>query len=239
MKHQYTDEEIQAAIDAACKEIAKTHPAMGGSITLMSDHNKSTRLHLLKSALNKLPEPTPPVVDGKTPGQLLHEKFGNTTTEYPTLAEWYKTELEEAASAVLAAFGNKPTETPLPPLESWTLDERNAILRLATQQDMSPANVLKQSLRMYQMSRQQPTGQHGPAGMSPLRVANETSAASDSKVIRREREMSEAKAENAAMRATMQRLYDMTECCADGAPDASAHDKLCNELAHTLKPFLK
>lgn len=45
--------------------------------------------------------------------------------------------------------------------------------------------------------------------------------------------------ENAEMRATIQRIYDMTECCADGAPDASAHDKLCNELAHTLKPFLK
>jgi hypothetical protein len=41
------------------------------------------------------------------------------------------------------------------------------------------------------------------------------------------------------MRATMQIIYDATECCADGAPDASDHDKLCNEIAATLKPFIK
>lgn len=45
-------------------------------------------------------------------------------------------------------------------------------------------------------------------------------------------------AENAEMRATIQRLYNMTECCADGAPDASAHDKLCNEISSICKPFV-
>jgi hypothetical protein len=43
----------------------------------------------------------------------------------------------------------------------------------------------------------------------------------------------------AEMRATMQIIYDATECCADGAPDASAHDKLCNEVSSAIKPFLK
>lgn len=54
-----------------------------------------------------------------------------------------------------------------------------------------------------------------------------------------ERELNAAKSENAAMRTAMQRLYDMTECCADGAPDASAHDKLCNEVSSKLRHYLK
>ena len=43
----------------------------------------------------------------------------------------------------------------------------------------------------------------------------------------------------AEMRETIQIIYDATECCADGAPDASDHNKLCLEIAATLKPFLK
>ena len=46
-------------------------------------------------------------------------------------------------------------------------------------------------------------------------------------------------AENEAMRATMQIIYDACDTCADGAPDASDHDKLCLELTHTLQPYLK
>jgi len=46
-------------------------------------------------------------------------------------------------------------------------------------------------------------------------------------------------AENAKMRATMQIIYDAADSCADGAPDASDHDKLCLELTHTLRPFIK
>lgn len=46
-------------------------------------------------------------------------------------------------------------------------------------------------------------------------------------------------AENAKMRATMQIIYDDADGCADGAPDASDHDKLCLELTHTLQPHLK
>ena len=54
-----------------------------------------------------------------------------------------------------------------------------------------------------------------------------------------EREHNAAKAENADMRATMQIIYDAADSCADGAPDASDHDKLCLELTHTLRPFIK
>ena len=49
----------------------------------------------------------------------------------------------------------------------------------------------------------------------------------------------ELAAENAGMRATIQIIYDAAECCADGAPDASDHDKLCNELTNSLKAFIK
>jgi Mg2+ and Co2+ transporter CorA len=49
----------------------------------------------------------------------------------------------------------------------------------------------------------------------------------------------ELRRENVRMQYTMQIIYDATEGCADGAPDASAHDKLCNEIADTLKPFIK
>jgi hypothetical protein len=31
-------------------------------------------------------------------------------------------------------------------------------------------------------------------------------------------------------------IYDMTEGYADGAPDAVAHDKLCNEISSIAKP---
>jgi hypothetical protein len=33
----------------------------------------------------------------------------------------------------------------------------------------------------------------------------------------------------------LDRLYDDTEGCADGASDATDHDKLCNEVAHAAK----
>ena len=46
-------------------------------------------------------------------------------------------------------------------------------------------------------------------------------------------------AENAAMRKLIKTIYYDTEGYADGAPDASSHDKLCNEISSKLKPFLK
>lgn len=54
-----------------------------------------------------------------------------------------------------------------------------------------------------------------------------------------ERELNAAKAENAAMREVIKSIYDDTEGYADGAPDASLHDKLCNEISSKLQPYLK
>ena len=54
-----------------------------------------------------------------------------------------------------------------------------------------------------------------------------------------ERELDEARAELKSIRAAIQTIYYDTEGYADGAPDASRHDKLCNEIAATLKPFIK
>jgi uncharacterized protein YodC (DUF2158 family) len=65
MKHDHIPDTIlQAAVDAACKELAKSHPSIGGSIALMSEANQSTRLHLARALLDNLPDPVPPVVDG-------------------------------------------------------------------------------------------------------------------------------------------------------------------------------
>jgi len=45
-------------------------------------------------------------------------------------------------------------------------------------------------------------------------------------------------AENAAMKNLIRQIYYDTETCADGAPDATAHDKLCNEISSQLQPYL-
>jgi hypothetical protein len=37
----------------------------------------------------------------------------------------------------------------------------------------------------------------------------------------------------------LERLYNDTEGCADGAPDASGHDRLCNEVSHTSEHQLQ
>jgi hypothetical protein len=37
----------------------------------------------------------------------------------------------------------------------------------------------------------------------------------------------------------LERLYNDTEGYADGAPDASGHDRLCNEVSHTSKHQLQ
>jgi hypothetical protein len=54
-----------------------------------------------------------------------------------------------------------------------------------------------------------------------------------------ERERDEAREQNQTMREAIKDIYYLTEGCADGAPDASAHDKLCNEIAAKLQLFIK
>jgi hypothetical protein len=54
-----------------------------------------------------------------------------------------------------------------------------------------------------------------------------------------ERELNAAKAELAELKKVIRKIYYETETCADGAPDATDHDKLCNEIACELKPFIR
>jgi hypothetical protein len=45
--------------------------------------------------------------------------------------------------------------------------------------------------------------------------------------------------ELAAMKKVIRKIYYETETCADGAPDATDHDKLCNDISSQLEPFIK
>lgn len=118
MKHNYDEPTMQAAIDRACEETKKQYNPSSGTLMLDPElhyrswpQEKPARLDLLKTALDHLPEPPPPVVDGKTPGQVCHESMYNTP-EWKRLLAGDKAACESAASAVLAAFGNKPAEIP-------------------------------------------------------------------------------------------------------------------------------
>jgi uncharacterized protein YodC (DUF2158 family) len=118
MKHNYDEPTMQAAIDRACEETKKQYNPSSGTLMLDPElhyrswpQEKPARLDLLKTALDHLPEPPPPVVDGKTPGQVCHESMYNTP-EWKWLLAGDKAACESAASAVLAAFGNKPAEIP-------------------------------------------------------------------------------------------------------------------------------
>jgi uncharacterized protein YodC (DUF2158 family) len=110
MKHDHlTDEQIQSAIDAACEETAKKHTVYLNALDITPNSSSwvseaPARRDLLKFALARLPEPTPPVVDGKTPGQVAFEASGRISQHL----EWihYQDEWAKVASAVLAAFGN-------------------------------------------------------------------------------------------------------------------------------------
>lgn len=62
----------------------------------------------------------------------------------------------------------------------------------------------------------------------------------DATFIARSRNISPALAECLLVAVNgLDRLYDDTEGCADGAPDAADHDKLCNEVAHAAKFHLQ
>lgn len=45
--------------------------------------------------------------------------------------------------------------------------------------------------------------------------------------------------EIAAMKNLIRKIYYETETCADGAPDATDHDKLCNDISSQLEPYIK
>lgn len=41
-----------------------------------------------------------------------------------------------------------------------------------------------------------------------------------------------------ALAKTLEEIYELADAHADGAPDASHHDKLCNWIAGKLAPFI-
>lgn len=62
MKHNYTDTQLQTAIDGACNKINEEHKDVGGLLILDLEDNrwrneKPARLDLIKAALAALPEP--------------------------------------------------------------------------------------------------------------------------------------------------------------------------------------
>jgi hypothetical protein len=72
------------------------------------------RLALARGLLARLPEPTPPVVDGKTPGDIAYDAFINGSDSW-----------EAAASAVLAAFGQPSLDAAIARMEAVPLEELN------------------------------------------------------------------------------------------------------------------
>ena len=106
MKTHHTDEEYQAAIDAACDEQSFASLSLD-KLGMSWGQERPLRLALARGLLARLPDPMPPVsVDGKTPGQVAFENF-----QQRGLTAWsdssYQTNYEAAASAVLAAFGGQ------------------------------------------------------------------------------------------------------------------------------------
>jgi len=116
MKHSHiTDNEMQAAVDAAI-QIAETPIRLetwSGSVFWTAE--TPARLHLARELIERLPESPPPTADGKTPGQVAFEAWGNQSDE------WHKSlcsNWQAAASAVLAAFGNQSLEAAIARMES-------------------------------------------------------------------------------------------------------------------------
>jgi len=228
--HHLTDEQIQAAIDAACEETAKKHTVYLNALDITPNFSSwkneaHARRDLLKFSLARLPEPTPPVVDGKTPGDIAYDAFINGSDSW-----------EAAASAVLAAFGQPSLESAIARMEavSWKELEEvwdNAPIKQNSEDTLANAFTAVRA-HLLASARDVQTIQQQAVELSAVKAALSGRTVSCSQCNESARTIEE-------MRATMQIIYDATECCADGAPDASAHDKLCNEISSAIKPFLK
>jgi hypothetical protein len=266
MKTNYTDEQIQAAIDAACEETAKKHTVYLNALDITPNSSSwvseaPVRRDLLKFALERLPEPAPPVVDGKTPGQVCWE----TWAVIPPVIEhgWNliqnKEAWEQAASAVLAAFGQPSLEAAIARMEAVPINELWKIHERASN------SLLSVRARLIAAARDdsQPAEADPPAWQPAVGDTPETDAFKRTVgepwwdfARRLERERDESRAslsgrtvscsqcnESARtidqMRKVIREVYYDTETYADGAPDASAHDRVCNEVSSKLEPFLK
>jgi len=143
MKHKYTDEEIQTAIDTACQEVAEAHPYTSQLLTLENyrgsnyDREAHARLDLLKSALDKLPEPQPPTASGKTPGEFYNELA--RSEESNRFMKWSDFTEEDRASenkrlyAVIDAFSGAGLEQAIAMMEAVPLEELSRIWRVNSQ----------------------------------------------------------------------------------------------------------
>lgn len=72
-----------------------------------------------------------------------------------------------------------------------------------------------------------------------LNAATQERADLGALVDKLERELTKANAELAAMKKVIRKIYYETETYADGAPDATDHDKLCNDISSQLEPFIR
>ena len=138
MKHSHiTDNEMQAAVDAALIKTAKDHPETCGCFAAVSDggythawdREAPARLHLARDLLERLPEPPTPVVDGKTPAEYYYEVLAtHESTGYyawDELNELDKAAEHKAIAAVLAAFGNPSLEAAIARMEAVLVEELN------------------------------------------------------------------------------------------------------------------
>ena len=117
MKTNHTDEQYQAAIDAACNEQPFASLSLD-KLGMTWEREKPLRSAILKSALDRLPEPPPPTADGKTPGQLSFEVTAGNGYTWNTCPLSVKEQWEKTASAVLAAFGGTGLEAAIARMEA-------------------------------------------------------------------------------------------------------------------------
>jgi len=130
MKTHFTDETLQAVIDAACNATASSTYRPSFALLRLAENNTTddwqketpARLHLIKAALARLPDPQPPVVDVKTPGQVAFGVFASDGVWNEAASE-YKQRWEHAASAVLAAFGHSGLDAAIARMEAVPWNE--------------------------------------------------------------------------------------------------------------------
>jgi uncharacterized protein YodC (DUF2158 family) len=128
---RYDDATLQAAVDAACGKISGEFKQADGALFIASSltrrgwtNEAPARLALARALLERLPEPTPPVVDGKTPAQILFGVFNNDM-EWEDASDEYQKECVDAASAVLAAFGQSDLQAAIARMEAVPVEALN------------------------------------------------------------------------------------------------------------------
>lgn len=151
MKHQFTNDQLSAAIVAAYnKANAESRQSWDEEVQGTCPLNCASLTRVAEYFLTNLPEPPPPVVHGKTPGQWLHEAsrdydekkngcYGWKSWEQTNCQDLY----EQAASAVLAAFGNKHPLATLAQNQVNLTPEQSAVVEQVLQSEVfgKPAEI--------------------------------------------------------------------------------------------------